>query len=81
MNTPRQIILVLTAVVSLAGCTDTEAAKRKEREDAEAKARAEAARKEMERLPETFRPRYNKKLEPSAQPPSEAERKTDAQKK
>lgn len=81
MNTLRQLLLMLAAVITITGCADKEAAERKAREDAEAKARAEAARKEMERLPETFKPRYNKKLEPSAPSPTEAEKKTEAPKK
>lgn len=59
----------------LTGCTDREAEARRAREEAEAKARAEAARKEMETVPATFKSRdYFRKNEPEKQPepPSEA---------
>lgn len=47
------------------GCADRKAAEEKAREDVAAKARADAARKEMETLPQVFRPQYhNKRLEP-----------------
>ena len=61
-----RLLLGLSLVVLLAtGCTDREAEARRAREDAEAKARAEAARKEMEALPKTFKSRdYFKKIEP-----------------
>lgn len=61
------ILLVIS--ISLAGCTDREAAAKKAQEDAAAKARAEAARKEMETVPKVFRPQYhNKRLEPEKAP-------------
>lgn len=47
----------IVAVILAAGCADREAEARRGREDAEAKARAEAARKEMEALPKTFKSR------------------------
>jgi len=61
-----RLLIGLALVVLLAfGCTDREAEARRVREDAEAKARAEAARKEMEALPKTFKSRdYFKKNEP-----------------
>lgn len=60
-----RLFVGLSLVVLLAsGCTDREAEARRAREDAEAKARAEAARKEMEALPKTFKSRdYFKKNE------------------
>ncbi len=68
---------VLTAVsAAVMGCSDREAAARRAREEAEAKARAEAARKEMDTLPKTFKSRdIFKKNEPEkspAQPPGDA---------
>lgn len=61
-----RLFVGLSLLVLLAsGCTDREAEARRAREDAEAKARAEAARKEMEALPKTFKSRdYLKKNEP-----------------
>ncbi len=57
------ILLFITTV--LIGCTDRKAAEEKVREDAAAKVRADAARKEMQTLPQVFRPQYhNKRLEP-----------------
>lgn len=56
-------LAVLFAVLFLAGCTDKKAAEDKARQEAEAKARADAAKKEMQTLPETFKPRYNKRLD------------------
>ncbi len=50
---------------AVAGCADKKAAEEKARRDADAKARADAARKEMQTLPQVFRPRYDgKRLEP-----------------
>ena len=66
--------VVLFAVICLAGCADKKAAEDKARQEAEAKARAEAAKKEMQTLPEAFKPRYNKRLD---QNPPKAE--TDKQ--
>ena len=62
---PRLFIGLLFAVLLASGCTDREAEARKAKEDAAAKARAEAARKEMEARPKTFKSRdYFKKNEP-----------------
>jgi hypothetical protein len=67
MNTfTRTLIAVAIGVCSLTGCTDRKAEQQRAADEAAAKARAENARKEMEKLPETFKPRYNKKLEPEA---------------
>jgi hypothetical protein len=66
MNTfTRTLIAVSIGVCSLTACTDRKAEQQRAADEA-AKARAENARKEMEKLPETFKPRYNKKLEPEA---------------
>lgn len=59
---PTILFLVLSLLV---GCADKKAEEEKARQEAEAKARADAARKEMRAMPETFKPRYNKKLEPA----------------
>ena len=57
------ILLFFAAV--LVGCSDQKAAEEKVREQTAAKARADAARKEMQALPQVFRPQYhNKRLEP-----------------
>lgn len=70
----RRMLTKLTAVGALlallaTGCTDREAEARRARDEAEAKARAEAARKEMEAMPATFKSRdYFKKNEPAKQP-------------
>lgn len=64
MKTIGLLILILLGALVTAGCADKKAFEEKARQDADAKARAEAARKEMQTLPQAFRPRYNKKLEP-----------------
>lgn len=67
MNTfTRNLIAIVIGVYALTGCTDRRAEQQRAADEAAAKARAENARKEMEKLPETFKPRYNKKLEPDA---------------
>ncbi len=48
-------------------CSDRKAAEEKARQDAEAQARADAARKEMQVLPQTFKPRYNQRLDATGQ--------------
>ena len=64
MKTIHPLFLFLIGA-ALAGCTDKKAVEEKARHEAEAKARAEAARKEMQTLPQVFRPRYDgKRLEP-----------------
>ncbi len=69
MNSLRLLPIGLTIVAcALTGCTDRKAQQENVRQEREAKARAEASRKEMEKLPETFKPRYNKKLTPEAAP-------------
>lgn len=70
--------IVLSAVIALAGCTDKNAEANKARQEAEAKARADAAKKEMQTLPEAFKPRYNKRLDqnaPKPEPEKQAEQK------
>lgn len=62
--------------VTLASCADKQAAADKARDEAEANARAEAAKKEMNRLPETFKPRYNKKREPTEEKAGDAAKET-----
>lgn len=56
------IILIFLALI-VSGCSDKTAMETKAREDADAKARADAAKKEMKALPDTFKPRYNQKLD------------------
>ena len=65
-----RLFIGLSFMVLLAsGCRDREAEARRAKEDADAKARAEAARKEMEALPKTFKSRdYFKKNEPEKKP-------------
>lgn len=70
--------IVLFAVISLTGCADKKAAEDKARQEAEAKARADAAKKEMQALPEAFKPRYNKRLDqnpPKTEPDKQPEQK------
>lgn len=70
--------VVLFAVISLTGCTDKKAAEDKARQEAEANARAEAAKKEMQTVPEAFKPRYNKRLDqnpPKTEPDKQPEQK------
>lgn len=70
---------ILAALLFGSACTDTKEAKAKE--DAAAKARADAAKKEMETLPDTFStPDYYKKNQPAKSQPttpkaSEADKK------
>ncbi|MFT3868413.1 MAG: hypothetical protein QM715_07940 [Nibricoccus sp.] len=63
---------VLLALFATA-CTDREAEARRAREEAEAKARAEAARKEMDALPNAFKSepffKLNKPAKKTEQPP------------
>ena len=67
------IVGISIAVVLASGCRDREEEIRKGKEDADAKARAEAARKEMEALPKTFKSRdYLKKNEPDKKPDTTA---------
>jgi hypothetical protein len=67
MNTfTRKLTAIAIGVCGLTACTDRRAEQQRAADEAAAKARAENARKEMEKLPETFKPRYNKKLEPEA---------------
>lgn len=62
MKTIHLIVLIVGTAL-LTACTDRQAAEEKARQDAEAKARADAERKEMDALPKTFKPRYNKRLD------------------
>lgn len=56
------LVGILFIVFLVSGCTDPEAAARKAKEEVEATARAEAARKEMEAMPQAFQtPDYFKK--------------------
>lgn len=65
MNTSIRVIIVAAVGVScLTGCTDRKTEQLTAADNAASTARAENARKEMEKLPETFKPRYNKKIEP-----------------
>lgn len=69
MKTGTKIAVIFASCVLFAGCTDREAEARKAKEEADAKARAEAARKEMDTLPKTFKSRdIFKKNEPEKQP-------------
>lgn len=59
----------LCVAMLASGCTDRKAEVRRAKEEAESKARAEAARKEMDALPEAFKSRdYFKKNEPEKKP-------------
>ncbi len=71
--------VALFAIISLAGCTDRKAAEDNARLEAEAKARAEAAKKEMQTLPEAFKPRYNKRLDQNP-PKAETDKQPDQKK-
>lgn len=61
MKAVPYILFIITVLVS--GCADKKATEDKARQDADAKARADAAKKEMQTLPEAFKPRYNRKLD------------------
>jgi hypothetical protein len=62
-------VFLLTVTMVGNGCADKKAAEEKARQDAEAKARADAAKKEMQTLPQAFRPNYyGKRLEPEKSP-------------
>ena len=64
------LTLVVAVIFSCSACSD-QRAEQKAKEDAEAKARAEAARKEMDTLPKTFKSRdVFKKNEPEPAPAS-----------
>ena len=77
MKTSTRIMtLALVGVCALTACTDHKAEQQRAADEAAAKARAENARKEMEKLPETFKPRYNKKLEPETPKAPAVEEKT-----
>jgi hypothetical protein len=73
-------ILVALLCLFASGCGDKAATENKAREEADAKVRADAAKKEMKTLPETFKPRYNRKLDQSetkeAVPPKSADTKS-----
>ena len=77
MNASTRILVIVAVAVSfLAGCTDRKTEQQMTAADAAAKARADNARKEMEKLPATFKPRYNKKLEPDVPKALPAQEKT-----
>ncbi|ACB74489.1 hypothetical protein Oter_1203 [Opitutus terrae PB90-1] len=59
---PLIFMMVLTALV---GCTDQKAEAETAKQEAAAKAQAEAAKTEMQKLPQTFKPRHDRKLTPS----------------
>ena len=73
MKNPLVMVMSL-AVLLVSGCVDREAEARKVKAEAEANARAEAARKEMNTLPNAFQtPDYFKKNEPEKKPVPVAE--------
>lgn len=60
------IVAISLAILLASGCSHREAEARRAKEEAQARARAEAARKEMEALPKTFRtPDYFRRNEPA----------------
>jgi hypothetical protein len=64
------LTLVFSSILLCSACSD-QRAEQKAKEDAEAKARAEAARKEMDTLPKTFKSRdIFKKNEPEPTAPA-----------
>jgi hypothetical protein len=64
-----QIAAVCLAIIGFCGCSDRKAELQKAQEESQTKARADAARKEMETLPTTFKSRdIFKKNEPEKQP-------------
>ena len=79
MKKPLVMVMSL-AVLLVSGCVDREAEARKVKAEAEAKARAEAARKEMDTMPQAFKPRdYLKRNEPDKT--TEPEKKPDSNSK
>lgn len=65
MRTRIKVVLYSVLLALLTACADREAEAERAREEAEAKARAEAARKEMDSVPKTFKSRdVFKKNEP-----------------
>lgn len=67
----RQTSAALVAFGLLqSACTNKDTLAETTRAEIEAKTRAEAARTEMEKLPTTFKSRYNQKLEPGSVKPS-----------
>jgi len=69
-------LILLVALISFVGCTDNKVAEKKDRSEADAKARADAAKKEMQTLPEAFKPRYNKRLDQTP-PKTEADKQPE----
>jgi hypothetical protein len=70
--------VMLFGILSLTGCADKKGEADKARIEAEAKARADAAKKEMQTLPDAFKPRYNKRLDenaPKTEPDKQPEQK------
>lgn len=66
----RLYILFITTLLAT-GCTERNQQEIKAKQDADAKARAAAEKKEMQALPQAFKPRYNRKLdqpEPKSEP-------------
>ena len=65
MKTTLTLVLIVFATITT-GCSDKTKEAEKAREDAAAKARADAAKKEMEKLPQVFQSRdIFKKNEPA----------------
>ena len=63
----RQTLAAVVAFGLLqSACTNKDTLAETTRAEVEAKTRAEAARTEMEKLPTTFKSRYNRKLDPEA---------------
>ena len=57
------------------GCADRQPVEKKVSEDVTAKVRAEAAKAEMQQLPQTFKARYNQKIDRTEANPRESEKK------
>lgn len=64
MNT--RMVLILGLATTIGGCGKNDASEKQVQVANDAKVRAEAARKEMDALPQAFHPRYNKRLEPES---------------
>jgi len=61
---PQKLAAVVAFGLLQSACTNKDTLAETTRAEIEAKTRAEAARTEMEKLPTTFKSRYNRKLEP-----------------
>lgn len=74
------LYILFTITLLASGCTDGNEKEAKAKQEADAKARADAAKKEMQTLPQAFKPRYNQKLdqtEPKKEPLPETPPKTN----